>query len=104
MLWYVIALYAYPSSFIHPLHQKRINEVGEDAELYTLKRAVRSVPGSGEVWARYLRYLVSHDIQKLLVPFPQLHLLDRNGLSTLRKLQRIEKLFQVSLPNHFSSQ
>lgn len=24
-----------------------------------LRRAVRSVPGSGEVWARYIRFLVS---------------------------------------------
>ncbi|KAJ7855952.1 hypothetical protein B0H14DRAFT_2353000 [Mycena olivaceomarginata] len=36
----------------------RILEAGIDAELGILQRAVRSVPGSGEVWARYIRCLV----------------------------------------------
>lgn len=31
---------------------------GVEQELETYRRAVRSVPGSGEVWARYLRLLV----------------------------------------------
>ncbi|KAJ6509029.1 hypothetical protein C8R45DRAFT_463110 [Mycena sanguinolenta] len=35
----------------------RISEAGISAELAILQRAVRSVPGSGEVWARYLRCL-----------------------------------------------
>lgn len=35
----------------------RVNEAGEDLEYSILTRAVRSVPGSGEVWARYIRYL-----------------------------------------------
>lgn len=39
-------------------HPQRINDAGETTELETLKRAVRSVPGSGEVWSRYIRYLV----------------------------------------------
>ncbi|CAA7261390.1 unnamed protein product [Cyclocybe aegerita] len=44
----------------------RILEVGIDVELETYRRAVRSVPGSGEVWARYLRFLerVSDDISE----------------------------------------
>ncbi|KAJ3513576.1 hypothetical protein NLJ89_g2871 [Agrocybe chaxingu] len=44
----------------------RILEVGIDVELETYRRAVRSVPGSGEVWARYLRFLerVSGDISE----------------------------------------
>lgn len=32
--------------------------MGLDVELETFRRAVRSVPGSGEVWARYIRFLV----------------------------------------------
>lgn len=28
----------------------------------TIKRATRSVPGSGEVWARYIRHLVCCDM------------------------------------------
>ncbi|KAH7922022.1 hypothetical protein BV22DRAFT_1131760 [Leucogyrophana mollusca] len=35
----------------------RINGPDENSELHTLRRAVRSVPGSGEVWARYIRFL-----------------------------------------------
>ncbi|KAF7365413.1 ATP-dependent DNA helicase PIF1 [Mycena venus] len=35
----------------------RILEAGIKAELDILQRAVRSVPGSGEVWARYIRCL-----------------------------------------------
>ncbi|KAJ7644334.1 hypothetical protein FB45DRAFT_897551 [Roridomyces roridus] len=35
----------------------RILEPGNDVELAVFQRAVRSVPGSGEVWARYIRYL-----------------------------------------------
>ncbi|KAF7346103.1 ATP-dependent DNA helicase PIF1 [Mycena sanguinolenta] len=35
----------------------RISEAGISVELALLQRAVRSVPGSGEVWARYLRCL-----------------------------------------------
>ncbi|KAF8158295.1 hypothetical protein B0H34DRAFT_708196 [Crassisporium funariophilum] len=34
----------------------RILEAGMDAELEIYRRAVRSVPGSGEVWARYIRF------------------------------------------------
>jgi hypothetical protein len=37
---------------------QRILEAGINAELGILQRAVRSVPGSGEVWARYIRCLV----------------------------------------------
>ncbi|KAF8964174.1 hypothetical protein BDZ97DRAFT_1816638 [Flammula alnicola] len=35
----------------------RILDAGVDRELETCRRAVRSVPGSGEVWARYIRLL-----------------------------------------------
>ncbi|KAF8073869.1 hypothetical protein FPV67DRAFT_1479613 [Lyophyllum atratum] len=35
----------------------RLNQAGEDEQMAVLKRAVRSIPGSGEVWARYIRYL-----------------------------------------------
>ncbi|KAF8635933.1 hypothetical protein AX15_000104 [Amanita polypyramis BW_CC] len=35
----------------------RILDADWDAQLATLKRATRSVPGSGEVWARYIRLL-----------------------------------------------
>ncbi|TRM63998.1 hypothetical protein BD626DRAFT_547754 [Schizophyllum amplum] len=35
----------------------RINEAPDDVQLRTLRRAARSVPGSGEVWARYIRFL-----------------------------------------------
>ncbi|KAJ7645566.1 hypothetical protein DFH06DRAFT_1425383 [Mycena polygramma] len=35
----------------------RILEAGVNAELEVLQRAVRSVPGSGEVWVRYIRCL-----------------------------------------------
>lgn len=41
------------------INLKRINDADEDTELDALRRAVRSVPGSGEVWARFMRYLVS---------------------------------------------
>jgi hypothetical protein len=39
--------------------QQRISGAEEDVQLAVLKRAIRSVPGSGEVWARYIRFLVS---------------------------------------------
>ncbi|KAF5315056.1 hypothetical protein D9619_007334 [Psilocybe cf. subviscida] len=35
----------------------RILDAGIDVELAVLRRAVRSVPASGEVWARYIRFL-----------------------------------------------
>ncbi|KAF7331655.1 ATP-dependent DNA helicase PIF1 [Mycena kentingensis (nom. inval.)] len=38
----------------------RILAVGVENELTIFQRAVRSVSGSGEVWARYIRCLVSH--------------------------------------------
>lgn len=38
--------------------QQRQLEVGIDGEQELYQRAVRSAPGSGEVWARYIRYLV----------------------------------------------
>ncbi|KAG5646531.1 hypothetical protein DXG03_003298 [Asterophora parasitica] len=39
----------------------RINQAGPEVELTVLKRAVRSVPGSGEIWARYIRAVERHD-------------------------------------------
>ncbi|KAG6841698.1 hypothetical protein C0991_007968 [Blastosporella zonata] len=38
----------------------RINDAGEDTEMGVLRRAVRSVPGCGEIWARYMRALERH--------------------------------------------
>ncbi|KAG6833433.1 hypothetical protein H0H87_006799 [Tephrocybe sp. NHM501043] len=38
----------------------RINDAGEDSEMEVLRRAIRSVPGCGEVWARYMRALERH--------------------------------------------
>ncbi|KAF5382630.1 hypothetical protein D9615_003010 [Tricholomella constricta] len=39
----------------------RINQAGPDVELSVLKRAIRSVPASGDIWARYIRYVEGHD-------------------------------------------
>ncbi|KAF9013425.1 hypothetical protein BDQ17DRAFT_1386973 [Cyathus striatus] len=36
---------------------QRMFDAGHEVELATYRRAVRSVPGSGEVWARYIRFL-----------------------------------------------
>ncbi|KAJ6619546.1 hypothetical protein B0H10DRAFT_2367855 [Mycena sp. CBHHK59/15] len=41
----------------------RIVEARTNVELEVLQRAVRSVPGSGEVWARYIRYLERAEAQ-----------------------------------------
>ncbi|KAG6918338.1 hypothetical protein DXG01_015197 [Tephrocybe rancida] len=38
----------------------RINHAGEDSEMDVFRRAVRSVPGYGEIWARYIRALERH--------------------------------------------
>lgn len=38
---------------------KRSSDAGVDMEMEIVQRAVRSVPGSGEVCARYMRLLVS---------------------------------------------
>ncbi|KAJ3554397.1 hypothetical protein NM688_g3135 [Phlebia brevispora] len=35
----------------------RFTDVEDEIQLKTLKRATRSVPGSGEMWARYIRFL-----------------------------------------------
>ncbi|KAG6903150.1 hypothetical protein C0995_004697 [Termitomyces sp. Mi166 len=35
----------------------RINDAGEENELAVFRRAIRSVPGCGEIWARYMRAL-----------------------------------------------
>jgi hypothetical protein len=37
---------------------KYSGEAGLDVELELVQRAVRSVPASGEVWARYMRIIV----------------------------------------------
>ncbi|GLB38245.1 putative RNA recognition motif containing protein [Lyophyllum shimeji] len=39
----------------------RINQADEETQLSVIKRASRSVPGSGEVWARYIRYWERHN-------------------------------------------
>lgn len=44
----------------------RLCDAGEALEEATLKRALRSVPGSGEIWARYIRQIVSGIFTKLL--------------------------------------
>ncbi|KAJ8080386.1 Splicing factor [Marasmius tenuissimus] len=41
----------------------RINNAEDSTQLQALRRAVRSVPGSGEVWARYVRFLEGADAQ-----------------------------------------
>lgn len=38
---------------------QRLNEVDAVTQLNVLNRALRSVPGSGDIWARYIRHLVS---------------------------------------------
>jgi hypothetical protein len=40
-----------------PVRQS-VNAVSDDMRLHAVRRAARSVPTSGEVWARYLRILV----------------------------------------------
>ncbi|KAG5726870.1 hypothetical protein E4T56_gene1120 [Termitomyces sp. T112] len=35
----------------------RINDAGEEGEMDIFRRAIRSVPGCGEIWARYMRAL-----------------------------------------------
>jgi len=58
----VCPLYTLLNTRITQSRFQRITEAGEDLEFITLKRAVRSVPGSGEVWARYIRFLVRHKV------------------------------------------
>ncbi|KAG6850068.1 hypothetical protein H0H93_001618 [Arthromyces matolae] len=41
---------------------QRINEAGKDKEFAVYRRAVRSVPICGEVWARYIRALERHEL------------------------------------------
>ncbi|KAL0576045.1 Splicing factor [Marasmius crinis-equi] len=43
----------------------RINNVEDSIQLSVLRRSVRSVPGSGEVWARYIRFLERADEQNV---------------------------------------
>ncbi|KAG6897556.1 hypothetical protein C0992_000339 [Termitomyces sp. T32_za158] len=38
----------------------RINAAGEENELAVFQRAIRSVPGCGEIWARYMRAVERH--------------------------------------------
>lgn len=42
----------------------RINQAGPLAEFSVLRRATRSVPGCGEIWARYIRYLERNDVSE----------------------------------------
>ncbi|KAG6813581.1 hypothetical protein H0H92_009625 [Tricholoma furcatifolium] len=50
----------------------RINETGEDIEIPAFRRAVRSIPGCGDIWARYMRALtlsmglVSSDVEQIV--------------------------------------
>ena len=44
----------------------RLCDAGETVEKTTLKHALRSVPASGEIWARYIRQIVSGIFTKLL--------------------------------------
>ncbi|KDR82688.1 hypothetical protein GALMADRAFT_57506 [Galerina marginata CBS 339.88] len=54
----------------------RILDSGLDIELETYRRAVRSVPGSGEIWARYIRFLervfASEDVPEGLETIPEI--------------------------------
>ncbi|KAG7088223.1 hypothetical protein E1B28_012240 [Marasmius oreades] len=43
----------------------RVNNADETTQLNVVRRATRSVPGCGEVWARYIRFLESVDTQNL---------------------------------------
>lgn len=56
MLWYAISLTYY--SPVDTVPGQRIQAVGISVESELYGRALRSVPGSGEVWARYIRFLV----------------------------------------------
>ncbi|KII83027.1 hypothetical protein PLICRDRAFT_180796 [Plicaturopsis crispa FD-325 SS-3] len=56
------------SFWISYLDALRINDADEDTELDALRRAVRSVPGSGEVWARFMRYLERSADPEVLYP------------------------------------
>ena len=56
MLWYRPLRMRF---FVVLMSVQRILDAGVDVELEMYRRAVRSVPGSGEVWARYIRLLVS---------------------------------------------
>jgi hypothetical protein len=56
MFWY--AYLALVRLGIEIYFTKRRDGTSASLELVTFKRALRSVPGSGEVWARYLRFLV----------------------------------------------
>ena len=47
-----------------------LQRIGEE-EKTVFTRASRSVPGSGEVWARFIRFLVRRDSR--LFPPPNLH-------------------------------
>lgn len=39
-------------------HQRTEDEVTEEEEYQVYRRALRSVPGAGVIWSRYLRFLV----------------------------------------------
>jgi hypothetical protein len=82
------------SSLTSAFRCKRINGAGATIEHDILQRAVRSVPASGEIWARYLRYLVS---LWLIRGFSYVNLfpLTRNGLLTLTMWQRPERALQA---------
>lgn len=56
MPWYFISIFSRVYLITFSLNQ-RINQATTKVQHETFKRAVRSVPGSGEVWARYIRYL-----------------------------------------------
>ncbi|KAK1236238.1 Splicing factor [Marasmius sp. AFHP31] len=55
-----LALRAFWCGYLDAL---RINNAEDPTQLQALRRAVRSVPGSGEVWARYVRFLEGADAQ-----------------------------------------
>ena len=39
-------------------NEQRLQEIEVEAQATTFQRALKSVPASGEVWARYMRFLV----------------------------------------------
>lgn len=68
--------------------------MGPDVELEIFRRAVRSVPGSGEVWARYIRLLVcTYSFQLTLSKFAQ----ERVGTSELQT-DGLETIAGIPIP------
>jgi hypothetical protein len=44
--------------YVYSRKHQRIHKDDEDSQLVVLSRACRSIPGYGELWAKYIRFLV----------------------------------------------